>query len=159
LPPGFEALAPRPDHDVIAFAVAGDMVVPGRAWAVRLSRQGNAGPALVEVARLRRQRDCNRYDVAQQWQTNVSAEEFADVARRVAPLVLAGRSSTSDNPLMVPSEIAVDGTGVTLMLSNAGWKATRELVVSGPDGGAASAAFRAIIGRVVPRQDQPPEGW
>lgn len=159
MPPGFEALSPRPDHQVIAFAVARDMVLPRRAWAVRLSRRGYTGPAIVEVARLRGQLDCNRYDIVQQWQSNVSAQEFDGVARRMAPHVLAARSSADDNPLTIPAEVAIDGTAITLRLSNASWESTRQLVAEGPDGSVVSAAFRALISRIVPVQDQPPQGW
>jgi hypothetical protein len=65
----------------ITFAATPSFDHAGRAWLVRLSRRGDAAGS-VQIMRLRRQRDCNRYDVENRWEAPLRPGEYNAVAPR-----------------------------------------------------------------------------
>src|SRR3712207_232112 len=62
LPPAAETLGPLRVGRAVTFSATPSLEFPGRAWVVRIT-PGTAGAGQLEIVRLRRQMDCNRYDI------------------------------------------------------------------------------------------------
>ena len=160
LPPATDALAPLDGRNTISFAATPSLDYPGRAWVVRLSRSGQSGPAAAEIVRLRRQSDCNRYDVEKRWEAALPADEFAALSRQVVSLatppvdVFAPASAGSSF-----DEVVIDGTPITVSVTTFSWEATARLHHSGRNGAAISALFRELVGKYVPAPELPTEYW
>lgn len=153
--PAVEALT-----KAITFSATPSLEYPGRAWVVRLSQSGHNGPAAVDIAVLRRQFDCNRYDVEKRWRAALTSEEFASLARVLAPRAIPAMNAPSAmDPLMDAGEGGIDGTSIMLRINTLGWDATRSLHDSGPDGAAVSSIFHAIVTKHVLPAEAPTAEW
>ena len=157
MPPAMESLPPLTASSSISFA-ATPWEYPGRAWVVRASLVGQGG-ATLEIVRLRRQSDCNRYDVEKRWQAPLPAAEYRALAEAVAPLGTPPAGIFSPGGGIGGDELVLDGTGIALRLRTFGWQATRELNHYGSGGGAVSALFRALVAKHVPAAELPAEDW
>lgn len=155
LPPALDSLAPASDALTMAFSATPSRDHPGRPWVVRLTRKTYSGPASIEILRLRRQQNCNRYAIEKSWRAPFPAEQFDSIARQVLPVVSPGGEAFSPDAV----EIATDGTGITLRAATGFWEATRQLHLSGPKGAAMSSIFHALVLKHVSRAEQPTNDW
>ncbi len=160
VPPAVDALPPQAGRHEIAFAATPSLEHPGRAWVVRLSRSGLAGPAAVEIVRLRRQSDCNRYDVEKSWQAALPSADFEVLARQVTALSLPREDSFApQDPLRGLDDVGIDGTGVTIRLNTIRWDLTRRLHNSGGNGALLSPIFHALVAKYLPASEVPSAEW
>jgi hypothetical protein len=158
LPDAADVLPEVPAVRVVTFAATPMMAVPGRAWVVRIQSGGSAG--LVEIARLRRQMDCNRYDVEARWQAPLPARELAALVRAAASIGTPPADVfVHDDQRRMADELVLDGTGITLDLEVTGWRVRRELNHSGRAGAEVSKLFRDVVLRHVPPSEVPAEDW
>jgi hypothetical protein len=160
LPPAIDAIPPpAPAASLITFAAA-PWEYPGRAWVVRVSRRGGAAPGSLEIIRLRRQSDCNRYDVERSWTAAISAAEYDALGKAIAPLASppTGVFSQSE-PMKGPSDIVLDGTGLELRLRRDEWEVRRASNHYARAGGEISALFRRLVMMHVPAAELPEEDW
>jgi hypothetical protein len=157
LPPALDSLPPVTASSSISFA-ATPWEYPGRAWVVRAWRRGRED-GILEIVRLRRQSDCNRYDVEARWQAPLPAAEYRALADSAAPLGTPPAGIFSPGGEAVRDELVLDGTGIVLRLRAFGWEATRELNHYSRGGGAVSALFRALVAKHVPADEMPEQDW
>ena len=160
MPPALDSVAPAaPAHGVIAFAAV-PWEYPGRAWVVRASRKLPAGTARLEIVRLRRQMDCNRYEQERRWEMPLPDADYRALAEAVAPLAEhpaallapAGNAEVFD-------ELVLDGTGVELRWRRGSWEIRRASNHYARAGGRISAAFRALLVKHLPAAELPAEDW
>lgn len=131
---------------------------PGRAWVVRAARSGR-GAASLEIVRLRRQLECNRYEIEARWQAPLPAAEYRALVEAVAPLGSPPAGAFSDDPGLGGEDLVLDGTGIELRLKNFGWEARRALHHRGLAGAPVSALFHALVAKHVPAAEVPAEDW
>ena len=154
MPPAIDSLGEPPvAAGVIAFS-ATPTEVPGRAWVIRLSRRGSE--AALEIVRLRRRDDCNRYTVERTWNTAIPLDEYRAIAAAVAPWVAPPAGFPAHEG---PPGVALDGTGLELRVRTTGWQVTRTLNQFVEDGPGLSAIFRTLLSRHVPASELPAEDW
>jgi hypothetical protein len=159
LPPAIDSAGALPAaSDTIEFAATPSLQVPGRAWVVRLTRRGTLG-ARLEVFRLLRQHDCNRYDVESRWEASLPQPAYAAVAARVAALGVPDRAVFVPQVPGQVAAIALDGTSLDLRLRTTGWEVRRSLAHHDAGGAALSALFRDLASRCVPVLDMPMPDW
>lgn len=159
LPPAIDSAGEPPlASETIEFAATPSLEYPGRAWVVRISRRG-ATEARIDVLRLRRQSDCNRYDMESRWQAPLRQDEYEAIAARVVPLGIPSSDvfipSSADESL----DLVTDGTSVDLRLSNLSWRVTRSSNHFGRDGAVISRVFRDLIAQYIPSSNLPAEDW
>jgi hypothetical protein len=148
-----------PAASVITFA-ATPWEVPGRAWVVRVSRTGGATPGRLEIILLRRQHDCNRYDVERHWKEAISAADYDALAKAITPLASPPTGVFSQHEGMKgPSDIVLDGTGLELRLRRDQWEIRRISNHYAQTGGEISAIFRRLVMAHVPASELPAEDW
>lgn len=159
LPPAINS-AGRPQHSpqLIEFAATPYREYPGRAWVVRLSGGGRAKVTL-EVVRLRRQADCNLYDVEKRWTTVLNRETFDQVVASVQSYGLPAPDTFSQRGLMRRRDRVLDGTGIQLRMSEDEWQVSRSLNLYTRPGGSISTIFHELAARAVPPSDMPPADW
>jgi hypothetical protein len=159
LPPALDAVGePAARTDSIVFA-ATPSDYPGRAWVVRLSRRGK-GNATLEIVRLRRQMNCNRYDIEKRWRSRIGSSDYAAVEAAVArwtglPSDRADPSGARDDG----DEIVLDGIPIEIRLQSNGRRVAHSLNHYGKSGGELSAIFRSLLVGHVPVADLPAEDW
>ena len=159
LPPAIDSLAPVPAAKVLTFAATPSLEHPGRAWVVHLYRRG-LGAGMLEIVRLRRQAECNRYDVEKRWKASLTAEEYQRVMVAVAPLGTPPSDAfTHDDRFRGLEEGGIDGTGIVLRLETTGWNVTRELHHSARTGAMISAFFHALLAKHVSAAELPTDDW
>jgi len=163
LPPAIESAGPRDDNRFmhsIAFAATPSLELPGRAWVVRLNRKPRLGSGSVEVFRLRRQFSCNRYDIEQRWQAQVTAAQYRTIAEAVLPLTIPPPDAFLDpNTRAGLQAVALDGTGLELEVRGEGWIVRRMVHASSRDGAVASALIHNLVANIVPANQLPTEEW
>jgi hypothetical protein len=144
---------------VITFAATPTLMAgPGRAWVVRIQSAGRAGR--VEIARLRRQTDCYRYDIEARWQAPLAGGELAALLRAAASIGTPPADVfVDDDQRRIADELVLDGTGITLDLEVTGWRVRRELNHFGRTGAEVSKLFRDVVLRHVPPSEVPAEDW
>jgi len=148
LAPALDAVPARAGaSETIGFAAEPSLQYPGRAWVVRLSRQGERR-ASVEILRLLRRSNCNLYDVEKSWGGPIGADEYRAVGGAVAAWAARG-----------PEEIVTDGTGLELRVRGGGSNIRRRLNHYGAGGAELSAIFRRVAARFVPPAQLPAEDW
>ncbi len=143
--------------DMIEFAATPSLEHPGRAWVVRLSRRGQV-EATIEVVRLRRQHDCNRYDIERRWQSPLSQAEYLDLAAKAVAVGVPHPATFVPSSTGQPPDLVLDGTAIDLRLTGQGWQITRSLNHYG-QGVAISAIFRNLASKYVPASELPAEDW
>jgi hypothetical protein len=132
---------------------------PGRSWAIRLSRRG-LGRGALEIMRLKRQMDCNRYDIESRWRTEISKAEYDAVAREVSAVGIPPSDAfANDDPLRGLDGLVLDGTGIELRLTATGWQTRRTMNHYGKGGADISAIFRKLVVKHVPAAEHPAEDW
>src|SRR5688572_21233754 len=118
MPPALEALKPLDSGRTIAFSATPSLTYPRRSWVVRLAQIGSSGPATLEIAQLRGQENCNRYDIEKSWKTSISEERFTAVLNAVGPIGTPPPDQfIAHDPMRSLGEIGIDGTGIVLRLS------------------------------------------
>lgn len=160
LPPALDSIAALPEtRSAVEFSATPSLDYPGLAWVIRLSRSGY-GAGTLEIVRLRRQADCNRYDVEKRWQASLPAEEYRAVVEAAAALGTPPADAFSHNDSMRALEgLALDGTGITLRMRTTGWEVRRQLNHYGRGGAALSAIFHALVSKHVPAAEIPADDW
>lgn len=160
LPPALDALAPLDSGRKIAFSATPSLEYPGRAWVVRVAQKVYSGPATVEIVRLRRQEDCNRYDVEQSWQASIPEERFDALLAAVTPLATPPADQFSrHDPMRSLEEIGIDGTLIMLRLTDLSWETTRRVHHSGKAGTVVSSLFHSLVSEHVPASELPTREW
>ena len=157
MPPALDSLPPTAASSSIGFS-ATPWEFPGRAWAVRASRRGQ-GDAALEILRLLRQSDCNRWRVEARWTAPLPAAEYRALAEAVAPLARPPAGLFSTDGGSEADEIVTDGTAIAVRLHMPGWTAARELNHYGRSGARVSALFHALVARHVPAAERPAADW
>ena len=159
LPPLIAVLAPVPEHrNAITFSAVPSLEYPEGAWVVRLSRNSFAGPAAVEIVRLRAQFDCNRYDIVRQWNASMPAEDFEALAKQVVTLALpAPELFGPGDPL--DRIIGLDGTSIWVQMDSYSWKISANLRNAGPVHDSVSSLFHTLVAKFVPAPDLPTKEW
>jgi hypothetical protein len=163
LPPEIDSAGPlmfaNPAGSTIEFAAAPSLEYPGRGWVVRLYRRGAGNTSTLEVLLLRRQHDCNRYDIESRWDKALPAADYQRVAAAVAPFMtpnvdtfITGQWSRSD-------EMVLDGTSISLRLRDSKWEIERRLNHYEPGGRGISAIFEALVRLAVPADQLPTSDW
>lgn len=159
MPPAIDSAGELPvASETIEFAATPELQYPGRAWVVRLSRRGPV-EAIVEVLRLRRQSDCNRYDIESRWQAPLRQDEYGALAARVVPLAIPPSTVFVPSSAEQLPELVLDGTGIELRLRSPEWRVTRALNHYGLGGAVISAIFRDLASKYVPASDMPAKDW
>lgn len=160
LPPAAESLGPVEAIRAITFAATPSLDFPGGAWVVRL-QSFSRDDHRIEIVRLRRQMDCNRYDVEKSWTARISAEEFRGVGNAVVPLAMPDPETfwPATDVRRAPDEVGVDGTSVTVDLSTSAMKVSRQLHHGGRAGAPVSAVFHALVSRHLPAGEIPTPEW
>lgn len=159
MPPAIDSAGELPiASETIEFSATPSLDYPGRSWVVRVSRRGQIG-ATIEVIRLVRQLQCNRYDIEGRWEAPLKQEEYLDAANRVIPLGVP--SSAVFVPSSVPrlDDLMLDGTSIKVRLRSQGWRVDRDLNHYGRGGAEISAVFRDLVARYVPAEELPEEDW
>jgi hypothetical protein len=155
-----DALPALEKTTVMSFAATPSFDYPGGAWVVRLSRNGPRGPGLIEIARLRRQSDCNRYDIEKSWEAPLPEAELEALVDELAPVATPpAQLFISNDPMRSLEEVALDGTGIILRMRTFGWEVSRNLHHSGRAGSAVSSLFHTLVSNHVPPSDVPSTDW
>lgn len=158
MPPAIDSAGTLPTaSDVIEFA-ATPWQHPGRAWVVRLSRRGEV-EATLEILRLRRQRNCNRYDVESRWRMPLRQEEYSAIVARVVSVGVPASTVIVPSSTDQFTEVVLDGTSIDLRLRSREWQVTRSLNHYGQGGADVSAIFRDLVLKYVPASELPTEDW
>lgn len=148
MPSPINSLSPLPPHlSSISFAA-----VPsrgGQAWAIRLHRAESSLKGVVEILHLRRQGNCNRYDVDTKWQTPLSDHDYRSLVDKSMPF---GSGSPKD-------DIVLDGTQIVLSVRSSGGNVTESFNHYGRGGGQLSAIFHGIVSKHVPGWQVPFADW
>lgn len=141
----------------IEFAATPMLESPGGAWVIRVWRRGQ-GKSNIEILKLRRQLDCNRYDVENRWKSLISQEEYESIASKMVALGIPPPSAfipPYDRPDMI-----LDGVSIDLRLRNFEWQVERSLnLVSGSNALLISKTFRDLAIKYVPAEALPSEYW
>ncbi|TFI59657.1 hypothetical protein E2493_03295 [Sphingomonas parva] len=161
LPPAAASLPPRPAAHAITFAATPSLDLPGRPWVVRISSRGSGGEGQLEILRLRRQFDCNRYDVEKSWEASLSADAVRAIVASVLPLGVPAADALwpLGGAADVLSEVGTDGTGISLDLASFGAQVSRQMRHDGPAGHRVSAIFHDLVSRHVPAAELPTADW
>jgi hypothetical protein len=129
------------------------------AWAMRVSRLGPDKGAL-EILRLERQGECNRYDIVQRWDVPIDAAGYAAIVSQVSPFLVPPPDTFSHTDAMRGlDEIGIDGTGLELRGDGDRFEVRRGLHQSGKDGATVSAIFHRLLADHVPPAQLPSEDW
>lgn len=141
----------------IEFAATPALEYPGGAWVIRLWRRGTI-EVNVEILKLRRQVDCNRYDVINVWRSKVTQDEYADIAYGVVTFGVPDRSVFA--PPYDASGISLDGTQIDLRLENSEWRVDhRTNLGDGRNAHILSEIFQGLIAKYVPASERPSRDW
>lgn len=139
----------------IEFSVQSSMQIPRRPWAVRIYRRGKVS-AKLQIFDLQGKMDCNRYEIQQKWEFDLTQEEFDALA---ASIIKAG-VPTPDNFFDDDSvELTLHGTAIALRIHQYGTTLTRQLIHTGKMGGVVSEIFHKIVSERLPDEEVPPENW
>ena len=144
--------------DVVEFAATPSSQYPARAWVVRLSRRGQVD-GRIEVFRLRRQEDCNRYNVEARWRAPLRQSEYVAIATRVARVGVPTSSVFVPSSIEQAPDVVLDGTGIDLRLRSQEWQVTRSLNHYSAGGAEISAIFRDVTSKYVPASELPAVDW
>jgi hypothetical protein len=160
LPVAIDVIPPLDKTNVITFSATPSLEYPGLVWVARLSRTGLRGPGAVEVFRLRRQTNCNRYTIEKSWQSAIPAQQFgaiwdASIMKGTPP----ADALSAHDPMKSLEEVGVDGTGLILQVKNVSWETRRRLHHSGRDGALLSSAFHRLVSQHVPPAELPSADW
>jgi len=160
LPPAIDSAGDLPlSSESIEFAAAPTLDYPGRAWVVRLTRRGDVETKL-EIIRLRRQSDCNRYEVENRWSAPLQQQQYLMLAQRIVPLGLPTARTFIPSPDQSSPEIALDGTGLDLRLRTHDWRLERAMNhYGGPTAARISAVFHDIVSQYIPAPERPAPDW
>lgn len=160
LPPAIESAqlpALSPFVFAIEFAATPMREYPGEAWAIRLARRNERVGGTLDIVRLRRQMDCNRYDVVGRWSAPLTPAEYARIAAEVTPFALPPAKLLLQRD---PGHDRVfDGTALTLRAHAPDWRLERELNVGDPIGSRLSPIFHALAARHIPADALPTAEW
>jgi hypothetical protein len=159
MPAALDSLRPLgPARTSVAFS-ATPWETPGRAWVVRAHQVGDRA-ATLEIVRLRRQQECNLYDMEARWEASLPAREYRALLKAAERLGTPRADAFShDDPARDGEGIATDGTMIELRLRRTGWEARRDLNHHGKGGAAISALFHALLSRHVPAHERPASDW
>jgi hypothetical protein len=160
LPPAIESaqLPPlSPFVFAIEFAATPTREYLGEAWVIRLTRRNERTGGTLDIARLRRQMDCNRYDVLGRWSAAVSPDEYARIAAELSPFALPPQDILVRRDAGQGS--VFDGTMLTLRAQAPNWKFERDLNVGDRVGARLSPIFHALAARHVPADAMPTAEW
>jgi hypothetical protein len=159
LPPPPTLLAPVSEAtNAITFSAVPSLEYPRGAWVVRLSRLGFDGPANIEIARLRAQSDCNRYDIVGEWSGSMPSEDFEALAKQVMTVSLpATELFGPGDPL--DRILGLDGTSISIQMDSGSWKISGDLRGVGSRHETVSSIFHTLVAKVVPTSDLPTEQW
>jgi len=159
MPPAIDSAGELPiASDVIEFAATPALQYPGRAWVVRVYRRG-AVEAKIEVVRLRRRNDCNRYDIEARWRSPLQQADYVALAETLVPIGVPAASVFVPSSSEQLPELVLDGTGIDLRLRSAGWQVSRSLNHYGQFGGTISEIFRHLSSKYVPESELPKDDW
>ncbi len=158
MPSPIDSLSPLPSYKPsISFAAV--PLLGGRAWAIRMDRAANAAPGMLEIVHLRRQANCNRYDVETKWQAPLSDQQYRLLADKITPFAIASPDQFSGTGPSQGHEIVLDGTGIVLKVKTIDWDVTRSLNHYGRDGAELSAIFHEVVSKHVPEWEAPKADW
>lgn len=159
MPPAIDSAGNPPiASDLIEFAATPSLDHPGRAWVIRVSRRGRT-EAMVEIIRLRRQLECNRYDVENRWLAPMRQDQYDAIAAKIVPLGIPPAAVFVPSAKTALPDLVLDGTVIELRLRNAEWQVTRALNYYGTAGVGVSAIFRQLASQYVPASELPAEDW
>ena len=159
MPPAIDSAAELPiASETIEFSATPSLDYPGRSWVVRVFRRGQVG-ATIEIIRLRRQFECNRYDVEARWKAPLKQEEYANIANKVIPLAVPSSAVFAPSSVLRLDDLVIDGTSIKVRLRSQGWRVDRDLNHYGHGGAEISAIFRDLVARYAPAQELPSEDW
>lgn len=133
--------------------------VGNRAWAIRLRRAGYAAAGTLEILQLRRQSDCNRYDIETKWQAPLSDAQYRSLTDRIAPFASVSSAELSELGASKGHDIVLDGTAIVLEIKSSGWEVTRRLNHYGHGGAELSAIFHKIVSEHAPDEEIPSADW
>ncbi len=141
----------------IEFAATPALEYPGGAWVIRLWRRGTV-EVNIEILKLRRQSDCNRYDIQKFWRSAITQDEYAAVASKVVTFGVPDRSVFA--PPYISSGISMDGTPIDLRLENSEWRVERRSnLADGRSAQILSEIFQELAAKYVPSAELPAVDW
>jgi hypothetical protein len=159
LPSAIDAVVGAADFaHAITFAATPSFDPGGRAWVVRLSRRGDAAGS-IQIMRLRRQRDCNRYDVENRWEAPLRPGEYNTLTNAIAPVTLPTPKTFIGRHPPGEVEIVLDGTGIELRQTTIGWEVRRSLNHYAAGGAAVSGVFHEMVAARIPASEVPAPDW
>lgn len=158
MPSPLDSLSSLPSYKrSISFAAI--PTLGGQAWVIRLDRAGQVQSGTVEIMQLRRQADCNRYDVEGNWKAPLSDEQYRLLSDKIAPFAIAPPGEFSGAGSTQAPEIALDGSPIILNVKTFDWEVTRSLNHYAGGGAELSAIFHAIVSQHVPDWKAPRTDW
>jgi hypothetical protein len=108
---------------------------------------------------MRRQADCNRYEVEQRWQAPLPRAEFDALAATIQPLARPPTAVYSGETMASTDELVLDGTQIELRLQRGNWEVRRQSNHYAGAGARISALFRRLVATYVPASELPAEDW
>ena len=156
LPAAIDAIGAPPSSETIEFSATPSFST--QPWVVRLSHRRELG-STIEIIRLSRQYNCNRYNVEMRWQAPLTDNEYEAVSKVVSQLGTPPATSFIPSSRQELEMIVMDGTGLQLRLRNSEWEVTRALNQAHPGGTQISSFFRGLVAKYIPVSDIPAEDW
>jgi hypothetical protein len=129
----------------------------GGAWVIRIWHRGTV-ETQIEILKLRRQLDCNRYDVERSWRSTVTQDEYAAVASKVMKFGVPDRSAFI--PPYELTGLTLDGVSIDFRLQNSQWRVDRSLNLGdGPNAESLSKVFHDLAAKYIPASELPSADW